>query len=170
MKISKGFTAIEGLLILVIVGILGFTGYYVYNSHKKTEDTLTEAAAVNQVAQTTKKSNSIDQTNATKLVTEFYNKYSAVASTGLTDNLRPVVQTYGTAALLAYYDKEREAVPRDPILCAQNTPEKIIVTAKTSDSQSATVLVDDFGPDNIITVKVVDQGGLKVDSITCPSS
>lgn len=36
---TKGFTAIEGLLILVIVGIIGGAGYYVYKSQKDTEDT-----------------------------------------------------------------------------------------------------------------------------------
>lgn len=35
---SKGFGVIEGLLILVIVGIVGGTGFYVYNANKNTSD------------------------------------------------------------------------------------------------------------------------------------
>lgn len=35
-EISAGFTLIEGLLILVIVGLLGGTGWYVWNTHNKT--------------------------------------------------------------------------------------------------------------------------------------
>ncbi len=36
MKNTKGFTLIEGLLILVIAGVLGGTGWYVWHHHKKT--------------------------------------------------------------------------------------------------------------------------------------
>ncbi len=41
---QKGFTAIEIVLILVIVGVLSFAGWYVYNSQKKTNDTLNKTA------------------------------------------------------------------------------------------------------------------------------
>lgn len=37
---QKGFTAIEGLLIFVIIGIIGGTGYYVYHANQKVGDTL----------------------------------------------------------------------------------------------------------------------------------
>ena len=40
MKNVKGFSVVEGLLILVIVGLLGFTGWYVWKTHDKTTDTL----------------------------------------------------------------------------------------------------------------------------------
>ena len=36
---QKGFTAIEAILILVIVAIIGGTGFYVYNSNKKSDKT-----------------------------------------------------------------------------------------------------------------------------------
>lgn len=38
MKKQRGFTVIEGLLLLVIAGIIGFTGWYVWNSKNKTEN------------------------------------------------------------------------------------------------------------------------------------
>ena len=37
---DSGFGALEGLLVLVILGIVGFTGWYVYNAHTKTNATL----------------------------------------------------------------------------------------------------------------------------------
>lgn len=48
MRYSKGFTAVEALLILVIVGILGFTGWYVWNSKQdadKTSSAATQASS-----------------------------------------------------------------------------------------------------------------------------
>jgi type II secretory pathway pseudopilin PulG len=42
-KNQSGFSVVEGLLILVIVGILCGTGWYVWNSNKKTNDILNSA-------------------------------------------------------------------------------------------------------------------------------
>ena len=36
MRNQKGFSAVEGLLVLVIIGVIGGVGYYVYNSRKET--------------------------------------------------------------------------------------------------------------------------------------
>lgn len=41
---TKGFGAIEALLIVVIVGVIGGVGYFVYNSQKKTSKPLDNAA------------------------------------------------------------------------------------------------------------------------------
>jgi hypothetical protein len=42
---QKGFAVLEAVLIFVIVGILGGTGYYVYNSNKTSNDTLNKAGS-----------------------------------------------------------------------------------------------------------------------------
>jgi cytoskeletal protein RodZ len=42
-KNQSGFSAIEALLILVIVGIIGGTGWYVIQANKNTNDTLNNA-------------------------------------------------------------------------------------------------------------------------------
>lgn len=44
MKNTKGFTLIEGLLILVIAGLLGGTGWYVWSAKKKADKSLNTAA------------------------------------------------------------------------------------------------------------------------------
>lgn len=44
----KGFAAAEAILIVVILAILGGTGYYVYNANKKTNDTLDSASNTSQ--------------------------------------------------------------------------------------------------------------------------
>lgn len=36
---QKGFSAIEVLLFLILLSIIGFTGYYVYHANQKTNDT-----------------------------------------------------------------------------------------------------------------------------------
>lgn len=40
---QKGFAAIEAILIIVIISILGGTGYFVYHANKKTSDTYRSA-------------------------------------------------------------------------------------------------------------------------------
>src|SRR5882757_3473616 len=39
---QKGFSVVEGLLVLVALSIVGFTGYFVYNAQKNTDKTLTQ--------------------------------------------------------------------------------------------------------------------------------
>ena len=46
MKNQKGFTLIEGLLILVIVGILGFTGWYVWRAKDNADKTYTASESM----------------------------------------------------------------------------------------------------------------------------
>jgi hypothetical protein len=46
MKINqKGFTALEGLLIIIALAIVGFTGFYVYNTNKKVDQTTAASAS-----------------------------------------------------------------------------------------------------------------------------
>jgi hypothetical protein len=47
-RIQNGFTVIEGLLILVIVGIIGGTGWYVWHSQKQVDKTLGSAGQTSQ--------------------------------------------------------------------------------------------------------------------------
>lgn len=49
MKINKqhGFSVVEGLLIFIIIGIIGGTGWYVVNANKNADDTLNNAGLGN---------------------------------------------------------------------------------------------------------------------------
>src|ERR1700739_3420446 len=42
---QNGFSALEGLLVLVIVGLIGFTGWYVYHSGHKADSLLSATSA-----------------------------------------------------------------------------------------------------------------------------
>jgi Flp pilus assembly protein TadG len=47
---QKGFGAVEGLLFLILLSILGFTGYYVYHTSINTNSTYSNAANTSQKA------------------------------------------------------------------------------------------------------------------------
>jgi hypothetical protein len=48
---QKGFGAVEGLLFLILLSILGFTGYYVYHTSKNTNSTYNNAAKASNSTQ-----------------------------------------------------------------------------------------------------------------------
>jgi predicted negative regulator of RcsB-dependent stress response len=55
-KNEKGFSAVEGVLILVILALIGFVGWYVWHSKNNTDKSL-NAAANTTIATTAKKQN-----------------------------------------------------------------------------------------------------------------
>ncbi len=56
MKNQKGFSAVEVLLILIVVGLLGFGGWYVYKSHHKTIASTSTTTSTSKQAATTQSS------------------------------------------------------------------------------------------------------------------
>lgn len=78
---QKGFSIVEALLILVVIGILGFTGWYIY--HAKQASDKNYAVAANTTIPTYKKKTSTANTAATNNPYAGWNTYT-VASTGLT--------------------------------------------------------------------------------------
>lgn len=47
---QRGFSAIETALVVVIVALIGFVGWYVYHSKQKSDDALNAAASTSQNA------------------------------------------------------------------------------------------------------------------------
>lgn len=45
---QKGFSAVEGVIILVVVGLIGLVGWYVYTTQSKQQDSQTSAPATSQ--------------------------------------------------------------------------------------------------------------------------
>ena len=45
---QKGFSGVEIFLVVVVLALLGFTGYFLYYANKKTSDTLSAAAEIAQ--------------------------------------------------------------------------------------------------------------------------
>lgn len=51
---QKGFTVIEGILLLVIVGILGFTGWYVWHSRVTSESSYNKTQSISETTSSTR--------------------------------------------------------------------------------------------------------------------
>ncbi len=52
IKNQQGFSSVEAILIVVIIAIIGFAGWYVYNANKKANNTIDTASQSNNSAQT----------------------------------------------------------------------------------------------------------------------
>jgi hypothetical protein len=72
MANQKGFTLVEGLLVVIAVSLLGFTGYYVYNANQKKDDTKQVAAPTSSQNTTETK----DPTEGWKSFESMEGKYS----------------------------------------------------------------------------------------------
>jgi len=106
---------------------------------------------------------------ALQLVTEFYGKYAG--STGAEGSTKAaLIKQYGTVNLAFYNQYYQHGF--DNILCAQMKPARISVSGNTVANNVATTTVTETydSGDKTITVRVVDQGGLKIDSVSCPGS
>ncbi|HSW78416.1 MAG TPA: hypothetical protein VLF88_00140 [Candidatus Babeliales bacterium] len=74
MKINqKGFGAVEGILVLIIVGLLCFIGWYVYDTKNKTDQTL-ETVDKTSNSSTTAASKSDTATTDKALITDAVTK------------------------------------------------------------------------------------------------
>ena len=54
---QKGFGAVEGLLLLILLSILGFTSYYVYHTRNNTSSTYNKSVSSSNSTPTTTSSN-----------------------------------------------------------------------------------------------------------------
>lgn len=91
MRSQKGFTAVEGLLIFIVVGIVGFAGWYVYDSGQKTNDIYDKSTNVDTPTKSSKKK----PANSSDL-------QSTPITQALIDNISASVESQNTAALEGY--------------------------------------------------------------------
>jgi Tfp pilus assembly protein PilV len=132
---QKGFTAVEGLLIVLIIVVIGAVGYMVYHNDHKTKTVSVSTTASNKPATTTKTTTTpaaaaISASAVTSFVTTFYNQYAACFNSGnlnqtCTTNL---VNQDGTSNLYSYYKPSTGSYPADPIMCAQDNPPSVTVS------------------------------------------
>jgi Tfp pilus assembly protein PilV len=178
---QKGFTAVEGLLIVLILVVIGAVGYMVYhNDHKTKTLNASTSASTQSTKSTVSNSNkpvattspaAISASAVTSFVTTFYNQYAACFNSGnlnqtCTTNL---VNQDGTSNLYSYYKPSTGSYPADPIMCAQDNPPSVTVSGVTTTSTSASgVVTENFTTPNTVKFTVVSQSGnLKLDTVTC---
>ncbi len=69
---QRGFSVVEVVLIFVIIGILGFTGWFVWNSQKKINATLDDSSKGSSTVVATKKAITPTTNNSTQTPTSNY--------------------------------------------------------------------------------------------------
>ena len=168
---QKGFTIVETLLVLILISILGFTGYYVYHSRNNAKSTYNNAASTN--LSPTQTSAKADATAAENVVDNFYKSYIQAStdqeSAQSQQPTKDVVAKYGTQKFIDFYSQSRAF---DPVFCAQNMPDQEVTVTKSSAEPTGGVTVDvtqNYSGGSNIRSSVTVLGG-KVDSITCPTS
>lgn len=162
---QSGFTVIETLLLILVLAVIGFGGFYVWHTEQK-------PAATNKTVSTTPATLSISAT--TQLLNTFFTKYIAADNasgtpTGLSA-VKQLVEQYGTSNLLTYAYPTTGSYDSNPITCSQDIPTSFTVSGVTSTTSSATGTINEvFGTvSTSIKATVVSQSGsLKVDSVTC---
>jgi hypothetical protein len=172
MRNQKGFGLVEGLLFLILLSILSFTGYYVYHSRNNANSTYNKTANTNLSAQTQSNISKNDFKADEKLVKDFYSAYiQASKNNEIAQSQQPskdVVAKYGTPKFIAYYSQPRAF---DPVFCAQNMPDLGVDIAEsiTNTTGGENVYVTQkYSGGNSLKSSATVVGG-KIDSITCPS-
>lgn len=174
---QRGFTVVETLLVLILLAIIGFTGYYVWHTQKNTNSTYNNSAKLNSPANSTSSktstSNKIDTAAAEKLVNDFYTQYyqanggSNVDSAPNPDQMKSLVQQYGTANLVNTYNSAKQF---DPIACGQQVDPVTAVSSQPGDAKVIVSVQESFQDSTPLnfTVDVVNSSGLKIDAVNCP--
>jgi Tfp pilus assembly protein PilE len=93
-KNQKGFAVVEGVLILVVVAILGFTSWYVIKANGNAKDTLSLAAGTNVAVKSKPKKAAAKTTTTTPA--------APVISASLKENTAAAITSGNTAALQGY--------------------------------------------------------------------
>jgi hypothetical protein len=181
---QKGFGAVEGVLIVAVVVLLGVVGYMVYKNHNKTPANNSKNISAN--TPTTSKTPSSTATPKTYTAQEAvtfaqktYDDYLTALNKANKDtsNAQPVAHV-GLAAVKDnlssdLYTKAAAATQATPFSCtAQYVTDKYTASLSSSDKTSAVVAVSISNGGGLHTdgmIAIVDLTSLKLTSVTCPS-
>lgn len=142
-KKQSGFGALVLVMALVIVVLLGVVGWLAWDK-----------------IQTAKGA------DAEKFVSTFYEKYTDFGNDRVS-----LIKQYGTANLLNDWNTATSnpyGVGSDPIVCAQAIAPTSVTGYKVNGSSVDVTVSEAFNTPEVLTIKVVDQNGLKIDHVTCP--
>lgn len=185
-KESSGFSAVEALLILVAVAIIGFTGWFVWQSSKTTDKTLSDgnrSAAAPAVAKkkvtTTKQLSSttdaastdnvpITASKAVDMVNTVYAKYIAALKAG---NSRQEA----LAGVKSYFDSStyntlyNTTTTYDPLTCYDQIPNTEAASLYDSNNGKANIIVTDASLQQGAAEIYVNLSNAKISSHSCPN-
>lgn len=160
MKNNKGFSVIEGLLIMVILGIIGGTGWYVYNVQNKTTESLINADAANSSAvnyktsKTTKPNITPDPTTGSWVaVTSGAKRFSIKVPDGwsfLNWTSRDYLQAYGYEDVSYNVSQPAKVIDQNGFVRDSGDPTRFSVNGGPISNKSVRAKPDasptDFGP------------------------
>lgn len=176
---EKGFGLIEIIMAVVIVVLLGGVVYfYVQASQKKDQDKPTVTTSVSPSSSPAVSSSptasatpvaALNNDSVKTTVTNFYDAYFKSSNSKAMD---AAVAQYGTANFVSTYNgimHGNQAVAGDPVMCVNGTVASAPTVANISlASDKATVTVK-VSASVTPTVVVVNDNGLKIDSVACSS-
>jgi hypothetical protein len=184
---QRGFSIVEGVLVLAVIVIVGAVGLVVYNSHKKA----TPVAKMTETKSSTSTKPKTDTTTTTKttpihtaqeavaFAQTAYDNYLAAVNRANADpaNRQPVAQV-GLGAVkdglsADLYAKAAAVTQATPFSCtAQFVADKYTASLASSDDASALVAVSISNGSGLTTSGMrvtVDLSSLKITAVTCPS-
>lgn len=178
---QSGFAVVEALLVIIILGLLGFTGWFVWHSKQVANKTFTEASKSVQAA-TPLVIVPLNTQQAVGFVQKFYDTYlKTVNATNVQNTSHPSadnqsLQAAGLAAVKPdldpnFYNLIAPAQPgRDNVGCALHAVDSYKASLVGVSSNEATVGVAMYSSSDIngiITVKV-NLNTHKITNIVCP--
>ena len=158
---QKGFSALETILIAVVLaGIVG-AGVYVWTSRQEAK---TEAATV-EVKKAT-----FDLDKAEKNINDFYADYFKAFGDNdsvAVDRAKAAVKQYSTAE---FYNKYLEPNGYDIVLCSQNSWKTIDIVSVKQNGEGAEADVDIKFDENTQSIKVEIDKNYKISNVVCPTN
>jgi len=177
-KNQQGFGAVEGLLIVVVVAVIAFVGWYIYNGNKKASNTYNAASTSSKVTTTgTPKTHTTEE--AVNLVQTTYDSYLTELNKANSDttNKRPVAQVALSAIknnlTPELYAKAAAVTQATPFSCTQQyvaSAYSATLKSNTKTTASVALTIDNgSGANTSGMTALVNLVSLKITAVTCPA-